>query len=265
MRRRTSASGRERDTPRRIVCLAGLLMMGLARPVTAQTNAQLWANITLDWVKSENLTYELDLEPKVLVSAPPGEPGWWNVDVTPNVEYAATPRLDLIGEIGTGYTRQTDDVNSTELTPRVGVRLHVFSRDRPRRLRVFERPPKRRIVVRDRILVESRNFFYSGAGTGTDSTVRFRNRLELLVPLNKEKLSDDGARYLLADWEWFVPLDDPAERFANRQRIRTGVGYRRTSGWRFEGLYIWTRSRDTTDQGFRTTDHIIDLRVKRVF
>jgi hypothetical protein len=121
------------------------------------------------------------------------------------------------------------------------------------------------VLAQDVILVESRNFFYSGAGSGTDSTVRFRNRLEFLVSLNKERLTDDGVRYLLADWEWFVPLDDPAERFANRQRIRAGYGYRPSSKWRYELLYIWSRSRDTTDQNFKTADNIIDVRVKRVF
>ena len=70
----------------RIVGLTGLLIMVVACPVTAQTNAQLWGNITINWVKNESLTYALDLEPKVLASAPIGDPGWWNVDVTPNVQ-----------------------------------------------------------------------------------------------------------------------------------------------------------------------------------
>ena len=72
-------------------------------------------------------------------------------------------------------------------------------------------------------------------------------------------------RYALADWEWFIPLGDPQERFANRQRIRTGIGYRRNLQWRFEALYTWTRSRDTTDPDFATSDNIVNLRVKRVF
>jgi hypothetical protein len=156
-------------------------------------------------------------------------------------------------------------VNSIELTPRAGVRFHVLTRDRPRHLHIPERPPKQRIVIRDRVLVEWRNFFYTGAGSGTDSSVRFRNRLEYQAALNKPTTSDDGARYFLADWEWFVPLGDPAERFANRQRIRAGFGYRRSAGWRFEGVYIWTRSRDTTEESFKTSDNIIDFRVKRVF
>jgi hypothetical protein len=240
-------------------------MVFTARPALAQTNGQLWGNITVNWVRSDKLVVELDVEPKVLIAAPSTEPGWWNVDVTPNVEYAVKPWLDLIGELGTGYTRQTDDVNSTEVTPRIGIRLHLLSRDRPRLVRVRELPPRRRVVIRDRLLGESRNIFYSGAGSGQESTVRFRNRLEFLIALNKEKLTEDGARYLMADWEWFVPLDDPTERFANRQRIRTGLGYRRNVKWRFEALYIWSRSRDTTEEGFKTSDNILDVRLKRVF
>jgi hypothetical protein len=119
--------------------------------------------------------------------------------------------------------------------------------------------------VRDLVRFESRNFFYTGAGSGSDSTVRFRNRLEFLMPLNKEKLSEDGAHYLLADWEWYIPLDDVDERFANKQRIRTGFGHRRSFAWRFEVLYMWTRSRNTIEDGFNTADNIIDIRVKRLF
>ena len=209
--------------------------------------------------------YELDFEPKVLLVAPEGEPGWRNLDLTPNVEYSPKDWLDLVSEVVVGYTKQTDDVNSFEVTPRAGVRFHFLSRGVPT-ARVRERPPRRRIVVRDLVRIESRNFFYTGAGSGSSSSVRFRNRLEFLVPLNKEKLTEDGARYLLADWEWYVPLDDDVdERFANKQRIRAGFGYRRSFAWRFEILYMWTRSRDTIEDGFSTDDNSIDIRLKRLF
>ena len=179
------------------------------------------------------------------------------------VELSAKPWLDLVAEGVVGVTKQTDDVDSFEVTPRLGVRFHLFSRAQG--FHPLERAPRRRWVVRDLFRVESRNIFYGGAGSGTSSTVRLRNRLELLVPLNKERLSDDGARYLLADWEWFAPVDEPNERFANKQRIRAGLGYRRSFKWRFEVLYMWTRSRNTIEEGFSTSDNIIDLRVKRVF
>jgi hypothetical protein len=252
----------------RLFFRAGLLGLLATSPAHAQTNLQLWGNVTLDWVKSDRLVYELDFEPKVLLAAPDGEPSWRNLDLTPNVEYSPKGWLDLVTESVVGYTKQTDDVNSFEVTPRIGVRFHLFSRGLPpvipgRPLK--ELRPHRRMVVRDLVRVESRNIFYTGAGSGSDSTVRFRNRLEFLMPLNKEKLSEDGAHYLLADWEWYIPLDDVDERFANKQRIRTGFGYRRSFAWRFEALYMWTRSRNTIDDGFNTADNIIDIRVKRLF
>jgi hypothetical protein len=248
-----------------VVCLATLLILTSASPVFAQTNFQLWGNLIFDWIRSDSLTFELDVEPKVLIVKPADQPGWWSLDLTPKVEYAAAAWLDLIGELGTAYTKQTDDMNSTEVTGRAGVRLHFLSREERRLMHRDDRPPKRRVVIRDRILVESRHHYYSGGGSGSDHTVRFRNRLEFQMPINTAKVTDNGARYLLSDWEWFIPLDDPAERFANRQRIRAGFGYRHDRSWRFEALYMWSRSRDTTGESFKSTDHILDLRVKRVF
>ena len=230
----------------------------------AQTTTQLWGNLTLGWAKSERLGFELDFEPKVLLSAPAGDPGWWNLDVTPTVTYSPTGWLDLLAEVGTGYTQQTDDVNSMEVTPRVGATWHLFSRDIPAVIHARELPPHRRVVIRDTMRVEQRNLLYSDE-TDDSHTVRFRNRVEFLVPLNKPKLSDDGTRYVLADWEWFIPLDDAAERFANKQRIRAGVGYRQSRAWRFEALYIWNRSHNTIEDGFKTHDNIVDIRFKRFF
>ncbi|WP_239488901.1 DUF2490 domain-containing protein [Luteitalea sp. TBR-22] len=250
--------------------MAVCCVLATAAPAAvAQTNLQLWGNVTLDWARSERLVYELDFEPKVLLAAPEGEPGWRNLDVTPNVEYAAKRWLDLVAETTVGFTRQTDNVDSFELSPRVGLRFHVFSRRVPTTGGVFgvrELPPTRRIVVRDLVRFESRNFIYTGDTSEPNSfTTRFRNRLEFLVPLNKQEVTNDGARYLLADWEWFVPLGQPAERFANKQRIRTGLGFRRSFSWRLELLYMWTRSRDTVQEGFTTNDNSINVRLKRVF
>jgi hypothetical protein len=231
----------------------------------AQSNFQLWGNLTFDWLKTDRVVYSLDFEPKVLVVVPQDQPGWRNLDVSPSAEYAAKKWLDLTGEFTAGWTKQTDDVNTIEVTPRVGVRFHLLSRDKPTRLpHARELPPKRRLVVRDWVRVEWRNFFYSD-DSPTFSGWRFRNRLEFLLPLNRANITMDGASYLLADWEWFIPLDNPEERFASRQRIRAGLGYRRDVRWRFEVIYMWTRSRDETGEPFTTSENIIDLRVKRVF
>lgn len=252
----------------------GLLSWGLplvllaCSPAAAQTNFQLWGNITFNRIKSPRLVYELDVEPKVAVVVPPGDPGWRNLDVTPAVEYAARNWLDLTGEFVSGWTKQTDDENSIELTLRAGARFHLLSRGLPTIIRgrpvQGELPPKRRLVLRDYVRVDWRNFFYS-KDTPDSSTWRFRNRLEFLFPLNRQKITDDGARYVMADWEWFVPLDDPSERFAGRQRIRAGFGWRKDVHFRWQVLYVWNRSRDTTGEPFTTSQQAIDFRVNWVF
>jgi hypothetical protein len=230
-------------------------MLGVLLCVTdaaAQTSTTLWWNVTLDRVR-EKLTYEVDFEPKILLSAPEGEPGWRNLDITPSIEYAARKRFDLTGELVVGHTKQTDDLGTIEFTLRGGVRFHLV-----------ENQPKRRLVIRDWVRVESRHFFYSNDDP-SDSTVRFRNRLELLIPITKPTLSDDGVVAALVDWEWFIPLSDPTERFASRQRIRTGASYRRNRTWRYFAFYIRNRSRNTLDEEFSTSENIVNFQVRRVW
>jgi hypothetical protein len=105
-----------------------LLVALLASPVTAdQPELQLWGNVTLDWIQSHQLTLGVDIEPKVLVSKPSDDPGWATLDVTPSVEYTRGAWFDTVGELLVARTRQTDDLNSTEITPRVGFRFHILS------------------------------------------------------------------------------------------------------------------------------------------
>src|SRR4029450_14009303 len=63
-----------------------------------EPDIQLWGNFTLDWIKSHRLTFGVDLEPKVLVSKPPDDPGWATLDVTPSLEYSRGNWFDVIGE-----------------------------------------------------------------------------------------------------------------------------------------------------------------------
>jgi hypothetical protein len=105
----------------------------------------------MTWQKTPRFSYELDLEPKALVSAPADEPDWKNLDVTQTIEYALKNWMDLSGELITGYTKQTDDINSFEVTPRVGIRFHLFSNRITPLLK--EKSPNRRMVIRDLIRV----------------------------------------------------------------------------------------------------------------
>ena len=176
--------------------------------------------------------------------------------------YSPRSWFDIVMDTTIGRTVQTDDVDTVEVTPRIGARFHLFSRSL--RHHPLERAPARRSSFGISFASKHATSTTAAATWTTRYSSRFRNRLEFLLPLNKERLTDDGARYLLTDWEWFIPLSDQEERFANKQRVRAGLGYRHFP-WRFEALYIWTRSRDTIEDDFDTSDNIINVRVKRFF
>jgi len=239
-----------------------LLLLCVARQAEAQHTTQLWGEFKLSWIETRQLTYGLDVEPKLLLSKPESHPDWVTLDLTPSVEYSRGEWLDVVGELLMARTRQTDDLNSTEITPRVGLRLHVLSNLREE---IKEKRPTHRLVLRNFARLEWRNLFYSDASKPNTSTLRFRDRIEMMCALTRPRVTDNGATYALADAEWFFPLDDVPERFANKERLRAGLGYRHNLAWRFEGLLIWNRSRNTIDQSFTTSDFVIDLTVKRVW
>jgi hypothetical protein len=153
---RTAAVGSLADTHRSMCvravrplrALRGAWLIGTL-PAFAQVNTQLWANVTLNWLKSPTLTYELDFEPKVLLTRPEGEPGWNNIDVSPNAEYGWKPWLDMIAEGTIGTTHQTDGIRTFELSPRVGARFHLVSRDVINLGPRHEQITRRRVLVRD--------------------------------------------------------------------------------------------------------------------
>jgi hypothetical protein len=223
---------------------------------------QLWGNLTLDWIKSHRLTFGVDLEPKVLVSKPSDDPGWATLDVTPSLEYSRGNWFDMIGETLVARTKQTDEENSTEITPRIGFRFHILSNLENDFLK--EKLPKRRLVVRGLIRLEWRNLYYS-TDKPDSSSLRLRNRVEMSYPMNRRRLTDDGATYVTGDAEWFWTEEDPDERFASKQRVRVGIGHRHSRRWRFETLFIWDRSRNSAADGFMTSDYAVDVWVRRVW
>jgi len=123
--------------------------------VDAQPDFQLWTNFSFDWNPGHRTTIGVDAEPKVLLWAPAGDPGWATLDVTPSIEYKRGQWFDVIGELLVGRTKQTDDLDSTELTPRIGFRLHLLSNLRDDLGK--ERRPKRRLILRDFLRFEYRN------------------------------------------------------------------------------------------------------------
>jgi hypothetical protein len=225
-----------------------------------EQSTQIWGNVILDHPRSEHLLFELDMEPKTQIT---DDDGWRNLDVTPLVEFYPNTWVDLVGEINIGYTRQVSDLNTFELTPRLGIRLHLLNNLRER-LKLGVHVP-RRLGVANLTRIESRNFWYS-ADAESRHEWRLRNRTEFKLSLNHQDLHIDRTLYLIADFEVYFPLaDDIPERFATKLRARAGVGYRANYKWRLEALYIRERQRITFGEDFVTSANIVDVRLKLFF
>jgi hypothetical protein len=228
--------------------LLGLLILafvlGSSATARAETTLQLWTNFMVEWQATQTWLLTFDLEPKRLLV---GTGQWGTVDLTQSAEYAPTRWVDLIGELVTGYTNDTENPDSGEVTERLGFRVY---------------PWRKRLQLRDTFRIEQRNRFFDD-GT-KDHLLRTRNRFEVRYPLNRPRTADPGACIAIADFEYFIPIGPQAEeRYASRYRIRAGLGYRWSAEWRVDLLYFYQESRNTFGVDFTNKDHIIDVRFRR--
>ena len=200
---------------------------------------QVWANLTPGWRKSQRLYLELDVEPKVQVTS--GEQ-WRNLDLTPLVEYDPSRWFVLEAETVVGRTHQRDGLDTWELTPRLGVTLHLVEqavKDLNR-----ERLPLARFDVSTFVRLEWRRLSYSD-GRPPEHSWRARTRLTGRVALNRPKLAADRMLYATGDVEYCAPLgDDVTERYVNKVRTRVGLGHRSSARTRLELMYLrdWNRA-----------------------
>jgi hypothetical protein len=177
-----------------------------------------------------------------------GSPKWRALDYSATVEWSVNQHIDLLGQTVVSYTNQTESYNTLELRPIVGTRFYFT--------------PNRRIQTKLLLRVEQRNFQNLDTKEWTQE-YRPRIRAESIVPINKKTYYEDKLWYGLIDVEWLFKTIEVEERFANRFRWRTGIGYRLTYNLRFEFIYMLQLSRNTIENNFESTNNIFRLRVKQ--
>jgi hypothetical protein len=237
-------------------------------PATAQATGQLWTRLTVDWLASERLTYEIEVEPRHQVIVHDGQTTWIDLHTTPHVNYAVARWMDVLGEVDFGFKRESNGVSSRTVTPRVGVHLHVFSRilqARARKGAERERHPLRRLDISTRLRLEDQHRHGDDASLSSSSW-RLRDQLQIAYPLNRPKTSADGAVYLASDAELFFPLGPQSpEGLVNEIRLHGGIGYRPSFAWRIEALYLWIGERSEETGALAVQSHAFDVRVRRQF
>lgn len=180
------------------------------------------------------------------------EPRWRSFDLTITPEWSVNRNIDLQGALLISNTFQSQTLSTFEFREMLGTRIHFT--------------PDKRILTRLLVRFEQRNLQNLESREWNHST-RSRVRVETVIPLNKPTMyAGDKLWYSVIDGEAFIVMDqDVQERFANRIRVRAGIGYRVSYGLRLEFLYTWQDSRNTLDSDFTDVANIFRFRVKQFF
>ena len=205
---------------------------------------QFWVEYMLNY----SFANSFNLENAFTYSMVLQQPRWRAFDYAPTLEYSLDAHLDFSLGVTLSYTNQTEDYNTFEVRPVLGSRIHIT--------------PNRRVLTRLYLRLEQRNI----KNLDTDEwqeTWRPRARVEGIIPINKKSYYEDKLWYGSIDAEWFFAHDDDVnERFANRFRMRIGIGYRLDYGSRFELVYMHQESKNDIEDTFYTNDSIFRFRYK---
>ncbi len=219
------------------------LMMVSAQVRGQQVDEQLW----FEYMGNYSFANSFNLENALVYSTIMSDQKWRAYDYTPTLEYSLNQRFDFQAGLTLSYTNQTKTDNSFEVRPMLGTRIFFT--------------PNRRIQTRLLLRYEMRNF--KNLETKEWETVwRPRVRFESLMPINKKNYYEDNMWYGILDFEFLLTNNDVGERFANRSRLRAGIGYRLNYSFRFEFIYMLQNSKNGIDSQFESTDNIFRFRVK---
>jgi Protein of unknown function (DUF2490) len=224
--------------------LLALYILTSHRTLHAQSpNAQLWFEHMMNYPFANSF----NLENAVVYSTLLHTPRWRALDYSPTLEYSLTPHIDLTLGATFSYTLQSEDYNTFEIRPVIGTKIYITQ--------------KGRLHTRVLLRLEQRNI----QNLDTDeweTALRPRARIEGLMAINKKTFFEDNLWYGIADTEWFFTTDDVDERFANRFRVRVGLGYRLNYSSRFEFIYMNQQSKNAIDDVEYTSDNIFRFRYK---
>ncbi|MBX2964398.1 MAG: DUF2490 domain-containing protein [Cyclobacteriaceae bacterium] len=229
----------------RVSILVFILSAVHATVCTGQSN-QTWIEYMLNFPFANSWNVELASTYATVME----QPKWRSFDIQVTPEYSISQHFDLMGALYFGETFQNKSITTMEVREMLGTRIHFT--------------PNKRILTRLLIRLEQRNQRDQETMVWSHST-RSRLRAETVIPLNKPTMfAGDKLWYSVVDVEAFLIKDqDVQERFANRLRVRAGLGYRVSYALRLEFMYTLQQSKNTLDGDFFTSDNIFRFRIKQ--
>jgi hypothetical protein len=231
--------------PSYLLALALICSVSPFRAPAQSQNQQVWFEYMLNYPFANSFNLENAFTYSELLTSPK----WRSFDYSPTVEYSLTNRIDILAGGTLTYTNQFEDHDTFEGRLMIGTRIHFT--------------PNMRILSRLQLRLEQRNFKDLELDTW-ETVYRPRARAEFLIPITRKTYFEDKLWYGILDSEFLFAVDeDVNERFANRFRLRIGIGYRLSYSSRFEFIYMLQESRSGLDESFESTDNVFRFRYKQ--
>ena len=211
-----------------------------AHAQNSEVDFQTWTDVTLTYFFSQKLSLGGDAGLRGIVSSK----DWNQFYIRPTINYTVSPRVKISGGIGSFNTFNKTLSNTYEI--RFFQDAHISW------------PDIGWVDFYHRFRFEERFFFYEKLENNGNVRGRYLFRARTI---DFKLLSKKKSNYLKGMWEVFVPIgESAAELFVNNQRFYAAIGHRSSDRLRFELFYIWQKSREFSDDGFRTSENIFRLR-----
>lgn len=224
--------------------LLALLFIDCFTSQSQVASQQSWNDFVLNYSFANSFNFENTITYNTKLNSP----RWREYAYNPVVRWSIWQYTDITIGATASYVQQTDTYNTFELRPALGG--------------TFLFTPNRRIQTLAFLGFEQRNF-QDLETKSWETSVRTRTRAAMVIPINRKSYFDDKQWYGMVDAEWFwVTDEDVNERYANRLRLRTGIGYRWDYRWRFELIYLQQHSKNNIGEEFYTSDNILWIRIR---
>jgi len=172
------------------------------------------------------------------------------IRLQPTLTFDLWKWLELTGAVWFIYVHQPELPDLFETRPIVGIKVkHDIWRG---------------IRLSDYFRTEFRTLRNLDTGE-TLSARRYRDRIQVMIPINHRRLSEDNTWFTFVDAEWFFQKDPLVDDgFNSRRRYRAGIGWRRNSTWTYQFFYGFQRSRISINAPV-STDNIFSFSLIQTF
>lgn len=208
-----------------------------------ETDFQTWMDFRTIYDFNEEFTYDGNYGIRGLIS----DEEWSRYYIHPSLIYYYKINLRLRGGIRFIYTEEYSTVNSFEMRPWQGISLNW--------------PQTSYFTINNYLRMEQRFTTYSDDNK-SDFVVRFRYRIQAKTP-TITIIAINQRIYFLANYEIFLNIGEAvAEKYINRRRISFGMGLYFSNSWWLELIYVLQGSRRNSEDGFKSNEHILRLRLR---